>query len=299
MTQQTKDIIRQTIIPIIEEEVNTGKNFANLRQIYNSMLLAAWYKKRLKESVLGQAYADQNNVKGIESQSHKVTTSQETTNTEIEAIWQKYVETFKSGAADLIKEDYDPASGTIVARKYFAGGFAADNLTGVMQAMLVPTEAFLAGSSKVGFNLASLTRPQDFDDWSVMEEGGGWEVMFFLSPDGTTIRMQNNVASDFSSWPVKRTRENLFTKYPDLKNFTYNQAFDLYNKIGIIPEDAFYPNDSAMLTIKVWNNMTRHKVDIRSPEFQIELGHIKDSHQFQAWFDGVDSYFVEIFSLSH
>jgi len=47
------EIIREVLLPEIEKEVNEGKNFANLRQMYNSMLLATWYKKNLKESLLG------------------------------------------------------------------------------------------------------------------------------------------------------------------------------------------------------------------------------------------------------
>ena len=39
-------IVREVIIPAIEKEVNNGENFANLRQIYNSMLLATWYKRK-------------------------------------------------------------------------------------------------------------------------------------------------------------------------------------------------------------------------------------------------------------
>ena len=61
-----KDVVRSVIIPVIEKEVNEGENFAVVRQIYNSMILATWYKKRLKESLLGQVYVNQNKVKGID-----------------------------------------------------------------------------------------------------------------------------------------------------------------------------------------------------------------------------------------
>jgi len=49
----TTKIIREIIIPELEREVNEGKHFAQLRQIYNSLILAMWYKRRLKESLLG------------------------------------------------------------------------------------------------------------------------------------------------------------------------------------------------------------------------------------------------------
>lgn len=48
-----EEIIREILIPEIEKEVNAGKNFAVLRQIFNSMILATWYKQNLQESILG------------------------------------------------------------------------------------------------------------------------------------------------------------------------------------------------------------------------------------------------------
>ena len=36
------EVIRDILIPEIEREVNEGEIFANLRQIYHSMILAAW-----------------------------------------------------------------------------------------------------------------------------------------------------------------------------------------------------------------------------------------------------------------
>ncbi|MBI4308832.1 MAG: hypothetical protein HY591_00720 [Candidatus Omnitrophica bacterium] len=59
-------IIREVILPEIKREVNEGKNFANLRQMYQALILAIWFKRHFQESVLGQDYADQNKVAGIE-----------------------------------------------------------------------------------------------------------------------------------------------------------------------------------------------------------------------------------------
>ncbi len=115
MTEQTKQIIRDVIIPIIEQEVNEGENFANLRQIYNAMLLSVWFKKRLKDHILGQAYADKEQINSIALNQHG----------EIEGIWNQYVEAFKVGVYNTIKEDYDPQTQTVVPRKYFSGGAEA------------------------------------------------------------------------------------------------------------------------------------------------------------------------------
>ncbi len=106
------DIIRELLIPEIEKEVNQGKTFANLRQIYNSMILAAWYKQNLKDSLLGKIYMDQNKTKGIDTEDKQIT----------QKIYDQYISSFKKGVYDYIKEDYDSATQQVVPRKYFSGG---------------------------------------------------------------------------------------------------------------------------------------------------------------------------------
>jgi len=43
---------------------------------------------------------------------------------DIEAIYRRYLEAFKKGAFNFIREDIDPATRQPVPRKYFSGGFA-------------------------------------------------------------------------------------------------------------------------------------------------------------------------------
>ena len=108
-------IIREILIPEIEREVNEGKNFANLRQIFHSMILAVWYKKTLKDSLLGKIYVDQNKTKGVDVEDREIH----------QKIYDQYLAAFKKGVYDYIREDYDPATQEIVPRKYFSGGVTA------------------------------------------------------------------------------------------------------------------------------------------------------------------------------
>ncbi|MBF0479403.1 MAG: hypothetical protein HQL26_07965 [Candidatus Omnitrophica bacterium] len=128
----TKKIIREIIIPAIEKEVNTGKNFAQLRQVYNSLILAAWYKKKIKESLLSKIYVDKKKVIGINIDDPKTA----------EKIWAQYVESFKKGVYNYVKEEYDPVNQTIIPRKYFSGGFDAAQLfgNGMDSALVVSTD---------------------------------------------------------------------------------------------------------------------------------------------------------------
>ncbi|NTV29483.1 MAG: hypothetical protein HGA80_05325 [Candidatus Omnitrophica bacterium] len=111
-SELSKQLLREIVIPILEKEVNEGANFAPLRQLYHSLILAAWYKRKIKASILGQAYVDHKKTAGIDIVDQN----------EKERIWQKYVEAFRKGAYNLVKEEVDPATREAIPRKYFSGG---------------------------------------------------------------------------------------------------------------------------------------------------------------------------------
>ncbi|MFP4473684.1 MAG: phosphoglycerate kinase [Candidatus Omnitrophota bacterium] len=112
---ESAEIVRRIILPEIEKEVNQGKHFANLRQIFHSLILASWYKKNLKEGFLSLKYIDQNKITGIDSVDALLK----------DKIYRQYVEAFEKGVYSYIKEEYDPLSGQIVPRKYVSGGITA------------------------------------------------------------------------------------------------------------------------------------------------------------------------------
>lgn len=108
----SSEIFKNVILPEIEKEVNQGENFIQLRQIYNSLILAAWYKRNLKESIINQVYSQQNKIKGIDIEDKQVR----------EKIYNQYVEAFRAGIVNFVKEDYDPQAKRVIPRKYFSGG---------------------------------------------------------------------------------------------------------------------------------------------------------------------------------
>jgi hypothetical protein len=112
-------VFRDIILPNIEKEVNEGKDFADVRQIYNSVILAAWYKQALKESLLGKVYADQGKVFGIETDDKTMK----------QRIYEQYVAAFKKGVYNIIKEEADSVTGEVVPRKYFSGGIKIAEFT--------------------------------------------------------------------------------------------------------------------------------------------------------------------------
>ncbi|MBF0594121.1 MAG: PLP-dependent transferase [Candidatus Omnitrophica bacterium] len=108
----TVNAVREIILPIIEKEVNEGENFAPLRQIYNAMILATWFKQALKASLVNQVYTDKNKVAGVEVDDPKAK----------DKIYERYLEAFKVGVFNYIKEEEDPLTHETLPRKYFSGG---------------------------------------------------------------------------------------------------------------------------------------------------------------------------------
>jgi len=123
-------IVREIVIPELTREVNEGKNFAVLRQVYYSMILATWFKKRMKNSILGHKYMDQNKVTGIHYdhsliKASSVVLSEAKDLNDIDAIYQRYLRAFKKGVYNYIKEETDPITQEMIPRKYFSGGVVA------------------------------------------------------------------------------------------------------------------------------------------------------------------------------
>jgi len=105
-------VIRKIIIPELEKEVNQGQNFAPLRQMFYSMILATWYKLALKNALLNQVYSNKGKTGGVLSDDPTVK----------EKIFQQYLKAYKKGVFNYIKEGLDVVNKQPMPRKYFSGG---------------------------------------------------------------------------------------------------------------------------------------------------------------------------------
>ncbi|MCR4337666.1 MAG: hypothetical protein NUV91_07680, partial [Candidatus Omnitrophica bacterium] len=110
--QFTSEIVREIILPVLEEEINEGEHFAPIRQIFHSLILAIWFKENLKESLLGKVYVGRNKVGGVDSEEIAAK----------EKVYEQYLDAFKKGVYNFIKEDYDPKTQQVIPRRYFSGG---------------------------------------------------------------------------------------------------------------------------------------------------------------------------------
>jgi hypothetical protein len=107
-----EEALSTMVIPDLERVVNEGMNFATLRLVYQSLILAAWYKRKIRQSLLSAVYVDRNKVAGINIPDPG----------EVDRIWKDYVVSFRKGAYDFIKEEPDALFDEVLVRKYFSGG---------------------------------------------------------------------------------------------------------------------------------------------------------------------------------
>lgn len=108
-------VMREVLLPAIEHEVNHGKTFANLRQVFNSMILATWYKQNLRDTIIAKGYVNQGKIDGFILKDKN----------EPQHIYDRYMQAFEKGVYNYIKEEYDPASQQVLPRQYFSGGVDA------------------------------------------------------------------------------------------------------------------------------------------------------------------------------
>ena len=113
-TSDASRILKELVIPEIEKEVNEGQNFAAIRQIYHSLILAKWYKETIKVNLLAKVYIDKNKIVGVDVDDKTIK----------DQIYAQYIEAYKKGVFNYIKEDYDPQAQEVITRKYVSGGIS-------------------------------------------------------------------------------------------------------------------------------------------------------------------------------
>jgi hypothetical protein len=181
--------MRNIIVPLIEKEVNTGKHFAHLRQVYRSIILAGWFKKKLKDTILNQVYFNQKKIKGAENNDPTLK----------DKIYNEYVKAFNQGVYNVIKKEsaapYGGNSTTassrasaliwpslikITRRQYFSGGMDLDKTFETEQcdlasAGVVDGAADQLGGMQARMRMASVQKPVEPNDRLYAGEAGGHE----------------------------------------------------------------------------------------------------------------------------
>ncbi|MBF0387714.1 MAG: hypothetical protein HQL20_07650 [Candidatus Omnitrophica bacterium] len=108
----SREAVRSVVLPVLEKEVNEGRNFAVLRQITSALVLAAWYKSAWKTRLLNKVYSDRSLVNGVD---------QDPANNQL--VFKRYLEAFQKGVFNSVREEVEPFTNEPIARKYFSGGY--------------------------------------------------------------------------------------------------------------------------------------------------------------------------------
>ena len=91
------------LLPEIKKEVNNGKHFSRLRQIYHSLILSIWFKKRFKDT-LYSSYIDQNKITGIDLSDKNIKNN----------IFNLYLKSVNRGVYNFVERKEK--------KRYFCGG---------------------------------------------------------------------------------------------------------------------------------------------------------------------------------
>ncbi len=243
------EAFRSIILPEIEKEVNTGKDFAPLRQVYGAMVLATWYKKALKDGLLGQVYADQSKTSGVETLDKNAK----------QDIYDAYVDAFKQGAFNFIHEDADPVTGQVTPRQYFSGGEKfADNLESSMHIVTVvgkdiPEDGVRA--SKVVRATIVLAKPgktdeaekisRAFQDAFIAKTKIGQAVVGLVKPDGQPY--EDALIQEIRSAGLKVTVGPRIRMSPEDVQKFYAEHYEVFIKTKGV-EKAWWPSLETLMT---------------------------------------------------
>jgi hypothetical protein len=111
LNEYSSQLIRDLILPELTKKVNNGKDYAALRQVYYSLILARWFKSRFYvKGGLYASYINKADLNGL--------TSQE--NWSKNTYFKQYQDSFKNGEYNL-QSRINASSGPSL-RSYFSGG---------------------------------------------------------------------------------------------------------------------------------------------------------------------------------
>ncbi len=209
----SSQIIRQIILPEIEKEVNTGKNFAPLRQIYQALILAKWYKETIQNGLIDALYTNKKKVAGVNVDDPAVK----------EEIYQRYLKAYKKGVFNYIKEDFTP-DGQVVPRKYFSGGITQ---MGTFPLQRTHDDAMLSNSLESGSGLFLMTVNCDIQNDSLR--------------NSLTIQGNSHPNKSMATEPLRAVLLPASVITPKVQPYTYHVTNSTPLKIISIPQDSTKP----------------------------------------------------------
>lgn len=126
----SEHLTKTMILPRLTEKVNYAKDYARLRKVFYSLILAQWYKQRFRyRNSIFSEIIDKGNIKDY--------TSKEPWSPK--AIWQSYVNSLEQGEYSILEEETRQEGNDIIQmrRHYFSGGVDFTNIK-ISEARRIP-----------------------------------------------------------------------------------------------------------------------------------------------------------------
>src|SRR3989338_7752774 len=131
LNEYSTQLIKELIIPKLTYQVNTAKRYALLRQVYYSLILAQWFKQKLRDGSFKESVIFKN--RPFSGGTIPKIDSGDLTNLVAKQPYDKqdyfkqYQKSFKDGEYNLQEPAYTPMGQSI--RRYMSGGMNWENLT--------------------------------------------------------------------------------------------------------------------------------------------------------------------------
>lgn len=209
-----QNVTKEIIIPVLEKEVNESAQFLVLRQIFQALVLSSWFKDHLKEHAVSKVYSNQQKILGIA----------DTTQQEVDDIYQQYLKAYQVGAYDLIKED-GPFSEEGSPRRYFSGGVLGEQISQTR------TDVDVSDARK---HLSNASQIVDIDLKPIYEE---------KKEDDSAQKM---MTTRYSTETVQSGIQQLFSIGKITPNPKHRKVLDILMSLDFLVEllDEVYPQES-------------------------------------------------------
>src|SRR3989339_452724 len=144
LNQYSTQLIRELILPKLTQKVNSSKDYANLRQVYFSLILARWFKETFQDNSTAQG----DYLKLINSHNLTNLTSQQAWDKT--TYFQAYQKSFQEGEYNLSEQVYTPTGQVI--RRYMSGGMVISPDPEKMDILKISNPAMVDDKGKVLLN---------------------------------------------------------------------------------------------------------------------------------------------------
>lgn len=134
--RKIKEAFKKELLPIIENQVNNGPAFAPLRQMYYSLILALYFKEKMKDNISLKYYFDKERINSITFSNINFKN----------VVYNAYLKGFKQ--VTCRKTKYDQYYHKGVMKNYLSGGFTANTKESVIKVVKASSEQKVAKDFK-------------------------------------------------------------------------------------------------------------------------------------------------------